>query len=129
MRIAFPANNAYGLDASISEHFGHCPFFVLVDIQDGKIDPVQTVRNPDFSDHEPGSIPRFIHSRGLNVMVASGMGRRAVSFFDQLGIPAVTGASGTVRQGLEAFLQGLLDGVAPCHESTDQCSRDHQTGQ
>ena len=53
----------------------------------------------------------------------------SADFFDQLGIRAVTGASGTVRQGLEAFLQGLLDGVAPCHESTDQCSRDHQTGQ
>ena len=129
MRIAFPVNNAYGLDASISEHFGHCPFFVLVDIQDGKIDPVQTVRNPDFSDHQPGSIPRFIHSHGVNVMVAGGMGRRAVDFFDQLGIRAVTGASGTVRQGLEAFLQGLLDGVAYCHEGTRECICDHQTEQ
>jgi predicted Fe-Mo cluster-binding NifX family protein len=126
MRIAFPADNSSGLDAAINPHFGRCPFFVLVDFQDGKIDRVQTVRNPNFSDHEPGIVPRFIHSQGVNVMVTGGMGWRAVNFFDQLGIRAVSGASGTVRKGLEAFLQDLLDGAAPCRESTQECGTERK---
>ena len=109
MRIAFSADNAYGLDAAVSSHLGRCPFYVLVDFEDRMIDPVQTVRNPSYSEHEPGAVPQFIHSQGANVIVTGGMGSRAVGYFNQLGIRAVTGASGTVRQALKAFLQGQLN--------------------
>ena len=54
---------------------------------------------------------------GANVMLAGGMGRRAVEFFEQLGIEPVSGASGTVRQAVEKYLGGELSGVAPCAES------------
>jgi predicted Fe-Mo cluster-binding NifX family protein len=50
-------------------------------------------------------------------MLAGGMGQRAVSFFQQYGIEAVTGASGTVRRSLESYLGGELSGVEPCAES------------
>ena len=50
-------------------------------------------------------------------MLAGGMGRRAISFFQQFGIQAATGATGSVRHSLEQYLGGALQGAAPCRES------------
>jgi predicted Fe-Mo cluster-binding NifX family protein len=64
-------------------------------------------------------VPGFIHSQGVNVMLTGGMGRRAIAFFEQLGIEAVSGAAGTVRRALELYLGGQLRGVQPCRESIE----------
>jgi predicted Fe-Mo cluster-binding NifX family protein len=64
-------------------------------------------------------VPNFIHSQGVDVMLAGGMGHRAIAFFEQLGIEAVSGASGTVRRALELYLGGQLRGVQPCRESIE----------
>jgi len=126
MRIAVSTDTMHGLDASVSPHFGRCPFYILIDVQDGQIGSVETVANPYFPEHVPGVVPQFIHSQGANVMLTGGMGYRAVSLFEEYGIRPVTGASGTVRQALEAFLQGQLAGAAPCHESTHGCGDEHE---
>jgi len=125
MRIAVSADNTQGLDAAVSQHFGRCPFYTLVDVQDGQISSVQTVPNPYFPDHVPGVIPQFIHGQGAHVMLTGGMGQRAVMFFEQYGIQPVTGAGGTVRQALEQFLGGQIAGAQPCHESLSDCHGEH----
>jgi predicted Fe-Mo cluster-binding NifX family protein len=128
MRIAVSAETNAGLDAPVAGHFGHCPYFTLVDLEAELIQTVQVVANPYFSAHGPGQVPQFVHSQGANVMLAGGMGHRALSFFEQYGIQSATGASGTVRQAVEAFLQGQLGDTTPCHESTHGCGDKHEHG-
>lgn len=50
-------------------------------------------------------------------MLSGGMGGRAIQFFNQFGIETATGASGTVKQAVEAFLAGNLQGASSCAES------------
>jgi predicted Fe-Mo cluster-binding NifX family protein len=52
-------------------------------------------------------------------MLTGGMGGRAIMFFQEAGIEAVTGACGTVRQALELYLSGGLQSAAPCSESVE----------
>lgn len=117
MRIAVSADNKSGLDSVISPHFGRCPHFVLVDVQDRKVTQVTEVDNPFYGAHQPGQVPGFIHQQGANVMLTGGMGGRAMQFFAQLSIEPVTGAAGTVRLSLEQYLGGELKGAAPCATS------------
>ena len=117
MRIAISADSDDFLDSKIGMHFGRCPFFILIDIEDREVKEVSSIENPFYKAHSPGQVPGFINSQGANVMLAGGMGRRAVEFFEQLGIEPVSGASGTVRQAVEKYLGGELSGVAPCAES------------
>jgi predicted Fe-Mo cluster-binding NifX family protein len=117
MRIAVSTETNAGLDAPVAGHFGRCPFFTLIDLEAEQIQAVQVVPNPFFPNHEPGQVPGFIHAQSAQVMLTGGMGGRAVAFFQQSGIQPVTGASGTVRQALEAFMSGALGGYAPCNES------------
>ncbi len=52
-------------------------------------------------------------------MLTGGMGGRAIAFFQQFGIQPVTGAYGNVRNSLEQYLGGSLQGAAPCKESVE----------
>ena len=119
MRIAVSADNNEGLNSIVSPHFGRCPHFVLVDVEDQEIREVQSVDNPYYGNHQPGQVPGFIASHGANVMLTGGMGGRAIMFFEQFGIEGVTGAYGTVRQSIERYLGGQLKGAAPCKESAE----------
>jgi predicted Fe-Mo cluster-binding NifX family protein len=119
MRIAVSADNRNGLDSIVSPHFGRCPHFVLVDLDDHDVKDVREVDNPYYGHHQPGQVPALINSLGANVMLTGGMGGRAIMFFEQFGIEGVTGAYGTVRQSLERYLGGQLKGAAPCKESEE----------
>ncbi len=116
-RIAVSISDDNGLDSTISAHFGRCPFFALVDLEDDQAQAVQIIKNPYFGHHQPGQVPGFIRDQNANVMLAAGMGGRAIAFFQQYGIEASTGAAGTVRQALEQYLGGQLREAAPCQES------------
>ena len=119
MRIAVSAESKDGLESIVAEHFGRCPAFVLVDVENGAVGAVRTVDNPFYPNHEPGQVPGFIASLGASVMLTGGMGGRAIMFFQQAGIEPVTGACGTVRQAVELYLGGELLNAAPCHESVE----------
>jgi predicted Fe-Mo cluster-binding NifX family protein len=124
MRIAISADNNDGLDSIVSPHFGRCPYFVLVDLQGQEVQAIAAIDNPYYGSHQPGQVPAFISSHNVNVMLTGGMGGRAIMFFDQFGIQAVTGAAGTVRQSLERYLGGGLQGAAPCRESVEHAHHD-----
>lgn len=117
MKIAVTAENNNGLDSMVAQHFGHAPYFMLVDVENGEVKAVQGVANPFAEAHQPGQIPTFIHQQNANVILSGGMGGRAIQFFEQYGIKAATGASGTVRQALENYFGGALKDAAPCDES------------
>ena len=124
-KIALACEDNQELNGQISQHFGRCPYFVLVDVVEGKVQGVQTIDNPYYSQHQPGQVPGFIRSQEADVMLSGGMGGRAVAFFQQYGIQPVTGAAGTVRQSVDRFLTGQLQGTAPCAESVEH---GHGTG-
>jgi predicted Fe-Mo cluster-binding NifX family protein len=122
MRIAISADDSNGLESVVSPHFGRCPHYILADVEGQEVKAVQAVDNPYYGQHAPGQVPGFIHSQGAHVMLTGGMGRRAIGFFEQYGIEAVTAASGTVRHALERYLGGQLRGAEPCRESQEHAA-------
>ena len=42
--------------------------------------------------HEPGVLPKWLHELGANVIIAGGMGQRAIQLFDEEGIKVMIGA-------------------------------------
>ncbi len=119
MRIAISADDGRGLDSVVSPHFGRCPYFILVDMEGSAVKQVRAISNPFYGNHQPGQVPGFISEQGANVMLTGGMGGRAISFFEQYKIQAVTGANGTVQYALDQYLGGKLQGAAPCRESVE----------
>jgi len=120
MRIAVASDDGNGLDALISQHFGRCPYYTLVEVEAGEVKEVSVVDNPFYGSHgDPGQVPGFIHSQGAQVIIAGGMGPRAIGFFNEFGIETVTGTSGKVSDALNSYLGGGLSGSEPCNEGTE----------
>ena len=126
-RIALASEDAHGLEGIISAHFGRCPYYTLVNVEGDQILGSEVVKNPYFPNHQPGVIPQFIHSQKASVMIAGGMGPMAIDFFTQLGIDVATGVQGKVRDVVEAYLRGEIQGVVACdHHGHDHGSEEER---
>ena len=102
MKFAIPL-----AEGKLTAHFGHCQEFALVEVEDNQIKNKETLVPPP---HEPGVLPKWLHDLGANVIIAGGMGARALDLFTQNDIKVVVGASALapeelVKQYLDNTLQ------------------------
>ena len=114
--IAIPVNDMGGLDATVSPHFGRCAAFALVQVVDGAVQEAKTIPNPMATGHAVGDMPTMMRNLGANVVLAGGMGPRAIDFLKRFGIDVSTGASGLVKDAVQAYLDGHVGEAAPCAE-------------
>jgi predicted Fe-Mo cluster-binding NifX family protein len=122
MRIAFASEDKLGLKGEVSAHFGRCPYYTFLEVDGNEVKNWQVIDNPYHDNHVPGKVPEFIHSQKADVMIAGGMGPRAIEFFDGFGIEAVTGAFGRIEDVLAAYLSGELRGAGACkHDHEESC--------
>ena len=91
----------------VSAHFGRCPSFTIVEIEDGKLIKKETIDNPG---HHPGFLPQFLHERSVGAIVAGGMGQRAVGLFNEQNIQVIVGINGTVEEIIDKIVTGTLEG-------------------
>ncbi|NJE06288.1 dinitrogenase iron-molybdenum cofactor [Thermococcus sp. M36] len=108
MRIAVPAEDGRGLESNVNGHFGRAKYFVFVDVEEGEIKDVKVVKVP-FDEHGTGDLPNFVKEHGGEVVLAYGMGQKAIAFFNQLGIEVVTGAYGPIKDVVKAFIKNVLE--------------------
>lgn len=103
IKIAIPlANN------ELCMHFGHCEQFAIVeaDEQTKKIIKTELLTPPP---HEPGVLPRWLGSKGVNMVIAGGMGKRAQDLFAAQNVKVLVGApAGTPEKLVTDFLAGKL---------------------
>lgn len=85
-RYAVPVVNG-----KVCLHFGHCENFAIVDYdQEAKAITNTVLEVPPM--HEPGVLPKWLHEKGADVIIAGGMGTRAQAIFQQFDIAVVVGA-------------------------------------
>ncbi len=71
--------------------------------------PSSRWRSSQAPPHERGAFPTWLHENGATVILAGGMGPRAVQMFEQFGIQVVAGVGGEDPQAVvKAFLSGDL---------------------
>ena len=121
MKICIPTNGEDGLDDSVGEHFGRVPTYTIVDLE---TNDVKVVFNTSEHGGGSGYPPEIMAKEGVEVMVCSGLGRRAINMFEQMGIDVYTGASGTVRDVVAAFRQGTLQKASEDDACTQHAFRD-----
>jgi Mrp family chromosome partitioning ATPase/predicted Fe-Mo cluster-binding NifX family protein len=102
VKIAVPIENG-----RLCNHFGHCETFALMDVdRDKKI----IIRREDIPapPHEPGLLPRWLQERGVNTIIAGGMGSRALGLFSERGIQVIVGAA---QGDPETIVRNYLDDI------------------
>ncbi len=105
MKFAIPL-----AEGKLTAHFGHCQEFALVDVEDNEIKNKETIVPPP---HEPGVLPKWLHDLGTTVIIAGGMGGRALDLFAQNDIKVVVGApSLTPEELVRQYLDNKLEAGA-----------------
>ena len=65
--------------------------------------------NVDAPPHQPGLLPPWLAERGANMIIAGGMGQRALELFAAQGIDVIIGASPETPENLvKDYLAGKL---------------------
>jgi ATP-binding protein involved in chromosome partitioning len=103
MRVAIPI-----CEGVLSMHFGHCERFAFMDI-DPETKTIAGTTSVESPPHEPGLLPRWLAERGVNLVIAGGMGQRAQQLFAQAGVNVITGASAAQPESVvQDYLAGTL---------------------
>lgn len=110
----------------LTAHFGHCKEFAILDTTDHQIKHKEIKIPPP---HEPGVLPQWLAQLGVNVVIAGGMGHRAIDLFNQAGIQVITGAPVETPENLVmSYLnQTLVSGENLCAGGDEhhQCGGHH----
>ncbi len=101
MKIAISTDQGY-----VSAHFGRCLSYTIVEIKEGKVLSKEEIPNPG---HEPGFLPQYLSEKGVNCIIAGGMGPRAQDLFAQKNIESVIGVQGAVDEVIEKFINQELE--------------------
>ncbi len=99
----------------VSQHFGHCEGFEVINIEDNKLESRDFVKNPG---HKPGFLPKYLAERDVDIIISGGMGATAQDIFAKNNINVIVGAKGELEKVINDFINGNL-------ESTNSVCREH----
>ena len=107
-RIAIPLEGGI-----LCSHFGHCEQFAIVDAEGNAITKETLITPPP---HEPGLLPGWLAERGVNLVIAGGMGGRAQQLFTEAGVKVIVGATSAEPESVvRDYLAGnLVTGANVC---------------
>jgi ATP-binding protein involved in chromosome partitioning len=102
MKIAIPV-----AEGKLTAHFGHAAEFAIVHVENQEITNKEMLIPPP---HEPGVLPKWLHEQGVSVIIAGGMGQRALSLFGENDIKVMTGAPSLIPEELvQQYLSNSLE--------------------
>ena len=102
-------------------HFGHCESFAMLEVKDDKIVKESYVDPPA---HQPGTYPAFLAEKGVNTIIAGGMGVMAQNLFKENNIEVFMGLDAEDPSNLvELYLQDKLE------NGDNLCDSNHDHGE
>jgi len=102
MKIAVPTR-----DGRVDDHFGHCAYYTIFDVIDGKVTGSSRLASPEGCGCKSGIAP-ILRQIGVSVMLAGNMGQGARNILEAQRIEVVRGCSGNVEELVQAYLAGQV---------------------
>ena len=111
MKVAISTDQGH-----VSAHFGRCQSYTIIEIKEGQILSKEEIPNPG---HQPGFLPEYLSEKGVNCIIAGGMGPRAQGLFSQKNIETIIGVQGAVDEIIEKFMKQEIE------SGDDLCNHKH----
>jgi len=110
MKVGISATAPH-LDADLDPRFGRCQYLLIVDTESMEFEAVE---NPAMS--APGGAgiqaAQAVAETGAEAVITGDCGPNAFQVLSSAGIPVFVGASGRVRDVVEAYKEGKLSPIA-----------------
>jgi len=104
MRICIPTHGDEGLDAAVAGHLGRAPFLTLVDTESGEVAVLANAPHGEGHCHPT----RPLEGRGVEAVLCSGAGRRAVAALEEAGIQVLVTEAQRVDEAVHALRAGSV---------------------
>ena len=117
MKYAVPVNHG-----KLEPHFGHCGEFMLINLDEtGQVTASETIASPG---HACGYLPGWLAGKGVNVILAGGMGLTPRMLFQQNNVKVVLGVqeSDPQKAVVSHFNRTLAYGANICEHGDQTCS-------
>ena len=109
MRIAVSATRE-SLDAQVDPRFGRCPYFVIVDSETMEFEAIPNTASGSMSGAGIQAA-QTVASKGVKVIITGNVGPNAFRALSSAGINIITGVFGTVKEAVQRFKSGQLQGT------------------
>jgi len=108
MKIAVSSTNK-NIESDISDVFGRCPYFIIAEIKDGKIEKTEAVKNESIDQNSGAGVStaQLMAEKNVNVVITGNVGPRALDVLNQFNIEIYSG-QGVVKDALQAFIDKNL---------------------
>jgi predicted Fe-Mo cluster-binding NifX family protein len=107
MKIVVTAQGG-GLDSAVDPRFGRAAQFLLISTVSGEFTAHSNAQNLNAAQGAGIQAAQTVARLGAEAVVTGHVGPKAFAVLDTAGIGVYTGASGTVRDAVEAFKSGKL---------------------
>lgn len=95
---------------NVSEHFGKCQFFSIVEVENGKVIKSKIIDTTGF---QHGMLPTFLATYGVKTVVAGGMGGGMYQKLKDQNFDVFVGISGDIDKAVQAYINGTLESKQP----------------
>ena len=122
MKIAIPLH-----EGQFCDHFGGAETFVFYSVDEDGQTILDRIRSAP-PEHGRGVFPMWLRQQGATVVLAGGMGPRAMDIFSHHGIEVCLGVhGGDPEKIVNGYLDGTLETTGQvCHEhGFHDCGHDH----
>jgi len=120
MRICIPTDGDEGLEAAVAGHWGRAPYLTLVDTESGEVSILANAPHGEGHCHPTGPL----EGRGVEAILCSGVGRRAVAALEAAGIRVLV----TRADRVDAAVEALRTGAVRVLELNEACGGHHGEG-
>ena len=131
MKIAVTSLKNIGLESPVASHFGHAPYFTILNIDDDfKIVNVEVITNGSTGEaHRPGAVPAMLIKNGVNMLITGALGQRAFQLFQSNNIAVIPGAMNfDVKNAYNAYIAGELKAYGSYQVGTHHKVKDLHPG-
>ena len=90
---------------NVSQQFGRCEKFCIVNIAEQQIISRQFINNPR---HVPDFMPDFLAIQYVDCVVTGGIDRKEIEMLNANGIDMITAVTGPVEEVIHLFIKGDL---------------------
>ena len=98
------------LTDNVSEVFARCPYFIIAEIENEKIQKVETIENKIANQLGQAGISaaQLMAEKNVNTVITKNMGPRALDVLKQFNI-AIYYGDGAIKEVLREFIDGKLE--------------------
>lgn len=111
MKIAI-SSTGKNIDDKIDETFGRCPYFIIVEIKDGKIGKIETIENENINQTTGAGVStaQLVAEKEVEAIITGNVGPRALDVLNQFNIKIYIG-KGTIKEAIDSFINNELEEI------------------